>query len=164
MISSKTYIALTKFVVVGGLSFIIDMGFYYVFSQITLTFIAKSLGVGVATLFNYKCNKYWTWESKKSKTQLFKPSETLKKYLVLYTLSGLINVISNEFFLQALPDWELQLNMVQSPLLTMGLFAVKFDKLAAVLGATALGMGINFLGQKLWVFVKTHDGPVGNNA
>ncbi len=164
MISSKTYIAFTKFVVVGGLSFILDMGLYYAFSQITLTLIAKALGVGVATLFNYKCNKYWTWESKKSKTQLFKPSETLKKYLVLYTCSGLINVVSNEFFLRTLPDWELQLNMLQSPQLTMGLFAVKFDKLAAVLGATALGMGINFLGQKLWVFVKPHDGAIENKT
>jgi putative flippase GtrA len=35
------------------------------------------------------------------------------------------------------------------------LFAVKIDKLFAVLTATVVGMGINFLGQKLWVFGKS---------
>jgi putative flippase GtrA len=35
------------------------------------------------------------------------------------------------------------------------LFAVKIDKLFAVLVATAVGMMVNFLGQKLWVFGKS---------
>jgi putative flippase GtrA len=35
------------------------------------------------------------------------------------------------------------------------LFAVKIDKLFAVLTATAVGMMVNFLGQKLWVFGKS---------
>jgi putative flippase GtrA len=35
------------------------------------------------------------------------------------------------------------------------LFAVKIDKLFAVLTATVVGMMINFIGQKLWVFGKS---------
>lgn len=35
------------------------------------------------------------------------------------------------------------------------LFAVKIDKLFAVLTATMVGMMINFIGQKLWVFGKS---------
>jgi len=80
---------------------------------------------------------------------------------MLYALSGGINVGTNEIMLASLPNWELQLNMVfpvvgDIAVNTMGgmkqLFAVKIDKLFAVLTATAVGMGVNFLGQKLWVF------------
>jgi putative flippase GtrA len=36
---------------------------------------------------------------------------------------------------------------VQTPFLTL-----KLDKFLAVIGATVVGMIVNFLGQKLWVF------------
>ena len=163
MISSKTFIAFTKFGIVGGISFLVDMSVYYGMSQFMPTYFAKAAGIMVATLVNYKLNKYWTWESTKSEGVDKSRNETLKKYLMLYALSGGINVGTNEIMLASLPNWELQLNMVFPAVgdiaaNTLGgmkqLFAVKIDKLFAVLTATAVGMGINFLGQKLWVFGK----------
>ena len=80
---------------------------------------------------------------------------------MLYALSGGINVGTNEFMLALLPNWELQLNLILPQVGDIldnhnggieQLFAVKIDKLFAVLTATVVGMGINFLGQKLWVF------------
>jgi len=161
LISSRTFIAFTKFGLVGGLSFLVDMSVYYGMATFLPTYFAKALGILVATFVNYKLNTYWTWETKKSDMGIGLRNETLKKYLMLYALSGGINVGTNEFMLALLPNWELQLNLI---LPQVGyildnhnggieqLFAVKIDKLFAVLTATVVGMGINFLGQKLWVF------------
>lgn len=150
MISSKTYIALTKFGIVGGLSFLIDISVYYLLSQFLPTAVAKSLGIIVATYVNYQLNKHWTWGQKDSK------KGRLAKYLLLYLVSGLTNVATNEFLLYSLPDAELAANLVvpNTNNILKHIFSVKVDKIAAVLGATIMGMIINFLGQKLWVFTE----------
>ncbi len=150
MISSKTYIALTKFGIVGGLSFLIDISLYYLLSQFLPTSIAKSLGIIVATYVNYQLNKYWTWGQKDSN------KGRLAKYLLLYLVSGLTNVATNEFLLHMIPDAELAANLVvpNTNNIMKHIFSVKIDKIAAVLGATIMGMVINFLGQKLWVFTE----------
>ncbi len=150
MISSKTYIALTKFGIVGGLSFLIDISLYYLLSQFLPTAVAQSLGIVVATYVNYQLNKHWTWGQKDSS------KGRLAKYLLLYLVSGLTNVATNEFLLHMLPDAELAANLVvpNTNNIMKHIFSVKIDKIAAVLGATIMGMVINFLGQKLWVFTE----------
>ncbi len=148
LISSKTYIAITKFGIVGGLSFIIDISVYYLLSQFLPTAIAKSLGIIVATYVNFQLNKHWTWGQKESKKGL------LVKSLMLYLISGLTNVGTNELLLHYIPDFELAANFVypNSTQIMKHIFSVKVDKIAAVLGATIVGMVINFMGQKLWVY------------
>jgi putative flippase GtrA len=89
LISSKTYIALTKFGIVGGLSFVIDISVYYFLSQFLPTSIAKSIGILVATYVNYQLNKHWTWGQKNS------DKGRLVKYLALYAVSGITNVGTN---------------------------------------------------------------------
>ncbi len=167
MISSKTYIALTKFAIVGGLSFLVDFFIYYSTSQFLPTFVAKSLAIVIATLVNYQMNKRWTWK------QSDKSKKRFAKYILLYLISGLTNVSSNELLLMWIPDYEFTLNLWDAHgrvtaetianLPNRGLemrnlifmsVPVKFDKLIAVLGATGVGMVMNFLGQKLWVFTE----------
>ena len=146
MISSKTYIALTKFGVVGGLSFMIDLGIYYSLSQFVPTYIAKATAIVLATMVNYYMNKSWTWgKSDKSRQRLF-------KYLFLYAISGTINVLANEYFLQTLPQAFLSLDIISATNVTKQLAAVKINKFFAVIIATVFGMIVNFLGQKIWVF------------
>ncbi len=118
-------------------------------------------------MVNYQLNKRWTWK------QNDKSRKRFAKYLLLYLLSGLTNVSSNELLLNWIPDYEFTINLwdahgllpVESinNLPSHGLdmknliymsIPVKFDKLIAVLGATGLGMIMNFLGQKLWVFAE----------
>lgn len=75
------------------------------------------------------------------------------KYIMLYALSGTMNVLSNEFFLMILPNAELVLHVdFPQETLNFPIFAVKIDKFFAVIFATLVGMVVNFLGQKLWVF------------
>ena len=147
MISSKTYIALTKFAIVGGLSFFIDLSVYYLLSQTIQTFIAKSLGIVLATWVNYQLNKRWTWGQKN------KNKDRFARYIALYTFSGILNVISNEIFLSHLPIADLTLNLnYPGQNLNTDIFAVKINKFFAVIFATAIGMMMNFIGQKIWVF------------
>lgn len=146
MISSKTYIALTKFGVVGGLSFMIDLGIYYTLSQFAPTYIAKATAIVLATYVNYSMNKRWTWgKSDKNSQRLF-------KYMFLYAISGTINVLANEYFLQTLPQAFLSLDIISAANVTKPLAAVKINKFFAVIIATVFGMVVNFLGQKIWVF------------
>jgi putative flippase GtrA len=147
VISSKTYIALTKFAIVGGLSFFIDLSVYYLLSQTIQTFIAKSLGIVLATWVNYQLNKRWTWGQKN------KNKDRFARYIALYTFSGILNVISNEIFLSHLPIADLTLNLnYPGQNLNTDIFAVKINKFFAVIFATAIGMMMNFIGQKIWVF------------
>ena len=147
MISRDTYIALTKFGIVGGLSFFVDLSVYYGLSQFIATWMAKSAGIIVATYVNYQLNKHWTWGASDLNTM------RLAKYLLLYTLSGSANVISNELLLAGLPKMELNAMVtILNSGYEFGLAAVKIHKFVAVIAATALGMVINFLGQKIWVF------------
>jgi len=167
LISSKTYIAFTKFGIVGGLSFLVDMTVYYGSDIFLPSYIAKALGILVATAVNYKLNSLWTWGVKKGDAVTDGNQRVLRNYLLLYAMSGSLNVVTNEIMLSTLPDWILQLNLMfpsshaVNGVMNNGisgskqLFAVKIDKLFAVLVATAVGMMINFLGQKLWVFGKS---------
>lgn len=147
LISSKTYIALTKFAIVGGLSFFLDFSLYYGLSQFVPTYVAKSVAIILATTLNYRLNKAWTWGQKDNDKNRF------VKYILLYAVSGLTNVLSNEFFLTVLPNADLILHIdYPKDKLILPIFAIKIDKFFALIFATAVGMVVNFLGQKLWVF------------
>ena len=117
------------------------MTVYYGSDIFLPSYIAKALGILVATAVNYKLNSLWTWGMKKGDAVTDGNQRVLRNYLLLYAMSGSLNVVTNEIMLSTLPDWIL--------------FAVKIDKLFAVLVATAVGMMVNFLGQKLWVFGKS---------
>lgn len=154
MISRDTYIELTKFGIVGGICFGLDLSIYYGLTEMagTPTILAKSIGVVMATLVNYYLNKTWTWG------QNNRDGKRFARYIALYTISGVLNVVSNEVFLKILPPQEFQMFImdplaeVQKPFLTL-----KLDKFLAVIGATLVGMVVNFVGQKLWVFKENAD-------
>ena len=124
----------------------IDLGIYYSLSQFVPTYIAKATAIVLATMVNYYMNKSWTWgKSDKNRQRLF-------KYLFLYAISGTINVLANEYFLQTLPQAFLSLDIISATIVTKQLAAVKINKFFAVIIATVFGMIVNFLGQKIWVF------------
>ena len=154
MISSKTYIALTKFGIVGGISFGIDFSIYYLLSQYIPTYFAKSISTVLATFVNYQLNKRWTWGQKDRDQQRF------VKYIALYLVSGLANVGMNELLLSYLPNAELVVDL-KMPFIeghqlaqNWSLLSLKFDKFIALIGATVTVMVLNFIGQKLWVFTE----------
>ena len=149
MISRDTYIELTKFAIVGSLCFGLDLVLYYTLTEYfgAPTFLGKSIGVISATFLNYYLNKTWTWGQNNKDTKRF------AKYMALYFVSGLLNVVSNEIFFNIFPKNEFQMLIIDpQALLQKPFLTIKLNKLFAVLGATIVGMVVNYIGQKLWVF------------
>jgi putative flippase GtrA len=147
VISRDTYIELTKFGIVGSICFGMDLGLYYFLTEVfsTPTFVAKSVSVVSATFLNYYLNKTWTWGHD--------DHSRFGKYLLLYAVSGLLNVLSNEIFLHVRPDKLFQMYVLDpGQNIPKPFFSLKLDKFLAVIAATGVGMVVNFIGQKLWVF------------
>lgn len=154
MISRDTYIELTKFGIVGGICFGLDLSVYYGLTEFfgMPTFMAKACSVVFATFVNYYLNKTWTWGQNNRDTRRF------ARYVALYAISGLLNVLSNELFLSILPDNDFQMFIMDKNLAVQKpFFTMKLDKFLAVIGATIVGMVVNFIGQKLWVFNSRDD-------
>ena len=66
MLSAKTFLAISKFAFVGGVSFLIDFSTYYLLTEwagLDIN-VSKGLAMILATIFNYKLNKSWTWQNK----------------------------------------------------------------------------------------------------
>ncbi len=150
MISRDTYIQLTKFGIVGGISFGVDVVIYYLLSGLLgwPTILSKTISVVISTMVNYYLNTTWTWGQNQRDKKRF------TKYMILYCISGSANVFSNELFLHLLPNSEIALQFFnhENQETAKELLRLKFDKLAAIILATIVGMIANFLGQKLWVF------------
>lgn len=149
LISRDTYIELTKFGIVGGICFGLDLSVYYGLTEMfgVPTFVAKAFSVVLAIFVNYYLNKTWTWGQSNRDRRRF------ARYMVLYAVSGMLNVVSNELFLSILPDNEFQMFIMDKGLAVQKpFFTMKLDKFLAVIGATVVGMMVNFTGQKLWVF------------
>ncbi|MCC7297701.1 MAG: GtrA family protein [Bacteroidia bacterium] len=149
MISRDTYIELTKFGIVGSLCFGLDLVLYYTLTEYfgAPTYLGKSISVISATFLNYYLNKTWTWG------QSNRDSKRFAKYLALYVVSGLLNVVSNEIFFNIFPKNEFQMLIIDpQALLQKPFLTIKLNKLFAVIGATVVGMVVNYIGQKLWVF------------
>jgi len=147
LINRDTYIELTKFGIVGSICFGLDLALYYFLTEFfgAPTFVGKSVSVVSATFLNYYLNKTWTWGHD--------DHSRFGKYLALYVVSGLLNVLSNELFLYTLPNTEFQMFIAEKGKALMEPFlSIKLDKFLAVIGATLVGMVVNFIGQKLWVF------------
>lgn len=123
-----------------------DFLIYYAASSIMPTMLAKALGFVVGTYVTYNLNKYWTWR-KKDKDQM-----RVAKFIGLYAVSMVINVLVNEWGLNTIPNNEFLLMMRNETGNMSELFALKLDKVFAFGIATAVSSVVNFLGQKFWVF------------
>ena len=149
MISRDTYIQLTKFAIVGFLSFALDFLIYYTLSGPFgwPTIISRSISAVCSTVFNYYLNTTCTWGQSQKNRALF------TKYMLLYVISGTTNVLFNELFLRILPDTEIIISLRNNAMNTINsLSGFKLHKFGAFVLATLIGMVVNFLGQKLWLF------------
>jgi putative flippase GtrA len=168
MLSAKTFLAISKFAFVGGVSFLIDFSTYYLLTEwVGLDInLSKGLAMILATVFNYKLNKSWTWQNKEKSNfsvSSISFSSVRVKFALLYSVSAFVNIGVNFYMLQRLPDnyWKfVSVKYLENgtQMIDYELFAFKSDKFLAFFCATLVGMVINFIGQKLWVFVKSEEG------
>lgn len=114
---------MSRFLVAGFFAVGTDMGSYYLLLEVLLHDYSKGVSFLLGTIVAYYINKYWTFE-KKTKSYY-----EIGKFATLYLSTLGVNVLVNKIVL----------NLCQGTLL-------------AFLMATTLSTGLNFIGQKCWVF------------
>lgn len=152
---------ITKFTISGLIAVAFDFSVYYGLSNLfhdaaqsadsilfTLNWndLFKAFGFLSGTLITYNLNKFWTWR---------KPDRNHKRllnFLILYSLSFIINVVINKLGLNTFHNNELVAMLRDSTGNMNEFIAIKTDKLFAFVMATAASSIFNFIGQKIWVF------------
>lgn len=158
MVSIREIIPLTefkkqviKFGLIGVLAVLTDLTAYYVLLKILPDlilgindiYVAKTLSFLCGLVVTYNLNKQWTWRKRD------KSRKRLVKFMILYMISLLLNVLSNAAFLFILLNYKDVLD-------------VSREYFIAFICATVLCSLFNFLGQKFWVF-KGSDEPIEDN-
>ncbi len=121
---------LLRFLLVGGVAAMFDLGLYLLLAALGLpTSAAKLVSFVAVGLFAYGAHKTITFRIRTSNHLV-----SIPQFLALYAGTLSLNVIANELLLTLIPlprDWRIGLAWV---------------------GATALSASVNFLGGKLIVF------------
>ena len=115
-----------RFIVIGGISTLIDFGIYWICSKVCDISIAKFVSMLIASVLSYILNKLWTFEDTK-KTNLV----SLVKYYITFGVNMGINISINRW-----------------------IFICSGNKFIAFVVATGCAMIVNFLLQNFWVFRK----------
>jgi putative flippase GtrA len=113
------------FLIIGGIAFFIDLGFYIILLIFFNHFYAKLCSFIAATCFTYIMNKFFTFKLKDlSLLETF-------KFIILYSISSYINAFINQ-----------------------KLFLLTNNVRLAFVVATAVCLFINFFGLRIFVFKK----------
>jgi putative flippase GtrA len=133
-----------QFSLFGGVAVLIDLAVYtlllsilpdvdrFVFSTEN---IAKASSFMSGMVFSYYANKHFTWKQKD------RSRKRLAKFTTLYGLSLILNVATNAVALTTLRSLKSWLDLPH-------------PYIWAFLAATGVSAGLNFAGQKWWVFSK----------
>lgn len=124
----KSSIVFMKFGLVGMLNTLIDLILFAICIKLDTDYItAQFVSYSCGLFHSYLVNKSWTF---KSKTRIH--GREIAKFIVINLITFLLTIGLLTLFKQK-TDWDL---------LVIKLFA------------TAVGMVVNFIGSKLWVFVE----------
>ena len=126
----KTWHKFIMFCFIGGLAFLIDVGFFNLFYYFGLSFVfSRYLGISLSMIFNFSMNRNITFSAKHKRvhTQIW-------KFLILYFFSMSMNVLIGWLILQSVVETTLTANI------------------AAITGIL-VSIPINFFGLKKWVFI-----------
>ena len=115
-----------RFIVVGGLSTVIDYSMYMLLSRHLLIELSKGISMMIASIFSYSMNKRFTFRNHK---------RTNSRYIIRFYEVVLINLIIN-----------MTVNTV--------VYRMTDLKTPAFILATCAGMAVNYFGQRFFVFYK----------
>ena len=121
----------SKFLIVGALSFVVDILFYFFFLKQGIDPVLSKLASFICGAFcGYILNTYFTFNQAKL------TSNKLLKYISVYSCSLFANLLSNELMLTRLLNSSME----------EGVYFI------SVIFATVIALVINFLGLRYYVF------------
>jgi putative flippase GtrA len=125
----KTLSKFVLFCIVGGLAFLIDIGFVNLFFFFGLPFpIARAFSIFLALVFNFFVNRNFTFGAGDKLIR-----KQIGPYMVVYVIANLINLFSSILIVDLVGESILNIN------------------LASFIG-TAISIPISFFGSLIWVF------------
>lgn len=137
---------ITKFIISGVSAVLVDLAVYYALSIVLETNLAKAAGFVAGTFVTYNLNKFWTWR------QPDQNNKRLVKFLGLYAVTLVVNVLVNDWALTQIDDITMHASFQGASIGHLEWLVIKVDKILAFVIATAVSTVVSFLGQKLWVF------------
>jgi putative flippase GtrA len=138
-----------KYTLIGISAVALDFAVYYLASFYwpkSLT-ICKALGFIVGSFYTFFLNKAWTWNNK-DKTNL----SQFTKFILIYGISLLINVVVNQIFWDILPEHLFSFQIISPSEKVLLTKTAALNKAFAFIIATLASAIWNFTGQKYWVF------------
>jgi putative flippase GtrA len=119
---------LSRFIVVGITTVLIDLGFYLILNYFIFdTTLSKGVSFTIGALFSYFANKNFTFNSSKRGLLRF------LFFSALYVSTLIANVVSNSIVLNSLSQ-------------------INYSLIIAFLIATTISATLNFLGMKYFIF------------
>lgn len=127
----KTFRKFVAFCMVGGLAFLIDIGFVNLFFFLGLKFpIARTLSISLALIFNFFVNRNVTF-----KAQHTSAKKQVLPFIVVYVIANLVNLFSSIMIVSLAGENVISINW------------------ASFIG-TAVSIPFSFLGSLIWTFRK----------
>ncbi len=125
---------LIKFAIVGGSSFVIDFGFYFVFTRFAhIPYIAsRTMSIALAFIWNFLLNRQWTFQARSGKM-----SHQAARFLVVMTITSFLNLL----------------------LMRLGVSRWHLNDLLVLVVVSILIMGINFTAHHLWSYATDSSKP-----
>ena len=137
---------LTKFIISGILAVAVDFTVYFGLSQVLDPSLSKALSFCAGMVVTYNLNKYWTWK------QPEKDKKRLMLFIVLYAFALLVNVKTNEYMLETLPNYTFNFALRSEMQEVVKSITIGVDKLMAFGIATCASVMLTYIGQKYWLF------------
>ncbi|MFT7230215.1 MAG: putative flippase GtrA [Bacteroidia bacterium] len=137
---------LTKFIISGLLAVGVDFTVYFALSQYLDPNLSKAISFCTGMFVTYNMNKYWTWK------QPEKNNKRLMLFTLLYAVALIVNVKTNEFMLDSLPNYTFSFLLNSDTNEIIKSLVIGIDKLAAFVIATTASVAITYIGQKYWLF------------
>lgn len=137
---------LTKFIISGLLAVGVDFTVYFALSQYLDPNLSKAISFCSGMFVTYNLNKFWTWK------QPEKDNKRLMLFTFLYAVALIVNVKTNEFMLETLPNYTFSFLLHSDTNEILKSLVIGVDKLAAFVLATAASVALTYIGQKYWLF------------
>lgn len=118
---------LMKFVITGGIALVIDIAIYYWLTRYGGVYylLARTLSLGVAILWNFSINRYWTFQATEGKVS----RQALRFILVILSTS-----------------------LLSLGMMKVGVSILHFHDLVVLLVVSAITTLINFSAHSLWSY------------
>lgn len=111
---SKNWQRLLRYLIVGILTWVIDLGLFILFKKILAVILANTIAITAQIIFGFFAHKYWT----------FRSHQQIGKQLIKFVSLSLINIALSDLLMYGL-IYQLNLGDITSKIITILLISAE---------------------------------------